>query len=167
LGAYLTSTYISSSVQLGAGLAMVEDKNFSGNAVTFSGLTGNYIYVCYLAGSTAGAGDMTIKINNNVLATNYWRGEMLEDDIALSGERANDNSIGAIPVAGNHVWEVVIGGDVYANNVTYKVRQQGLGADTITRVLSGNFGAVAITSIGFVCSVGFAGRAILYRIGQR
>ena len=168
MGAYLTSTYISSSVQLGAGMSLVEDKNFSGSSCTFSGLTGNYIYVAYVAGAPAGAGGMTIRINNNSLATNYWRDEIYGSDVAVTGARANDNSIGSMSAAGVHVWEVTIGGDLYTNNVTYHVRNMDdNGANTNLRLLTGIFGAVAVTSIGFFSDVAFNGRAMLYRLAPR
>jgi hypothetical protein len=149
-------------------MALVEDKYFASNTVSFTGLTGSYVYVCYIAGGAAGAGDMTILFNNSVLPTSYYREEILADGAVMTSEYANDNSIGAMTAAGVHTWEVTIGGDHYSNNMSYHVRQMAnIGAAIKERLLTGTSGAAAITKITFTSDVNFVGRAILYRLAPR
>jgi len=77
-------------------MTLVSQKAFASNAVTFSGLSGDYRYVLHLSMTVVDASSAAIEINADTTVTHYY-GELLVADAAVVFcLRVNNNLIAAM-----------------------------------------------------------------------
>lgn len=167
MGAQQTNTYISSSVQLGAGLSLIGSKPFVAGVADFDGLTGTSSYVVYVsAGGSASNGSIIIQYNALTTATDYYNQSVHADGVNVTSARTNDNALGVI-TAGTYC---EIEADIsQLFGVYYSREQYPIGSSLVFHQLTGLCSTllVPITRIRIVSTVTdgvFAGTVRLYKV---
>lgn len=170
MGARQGNTFIASSGQLGAGLALVSTLDFAANSVTFSGLSGNYRYLVFLEiNHTGAAGTMEIQINGDTTANHYNIQAIIADGAVISSGNSNTNIFGATNTGEG---DYLILGEITRSGTGYAMwNARGTGPATIGIACydckGGKTDATVteVTSLKFIDNAGTcAGSARLYRM---
>ena len=98
----VASMYVASQAQMRAGTAgyeFVATQNFAANTITFSGLSGTYLYDILVEATNGGGAGPAISIyaNGDTTITNYYRQLIRANNATITTTRANQ----AVLCAGN------------------------------------------------------------------
>jgi hypothetical protein len=171
MGANLKSMYVASSAQLGASYALVSIQTFASNAVTFSGLSGDYRYKVYAKMAFVDTTETMVEINADTTAADYTGQTLTGNGAVVSSERLATNRMVYCDAGDTYlVLDVDKDSTGYVHMIgAYSPMAAGAVAYTSRSVKKATGVVTEITSIKLLKSAtgtSITGQALLYKLSK-